>query len=138
MVFGALIEYACVGYTAKRIQLRKNRSVVLPQIISNYENKHFRFLAMQKLAEEKKAEALKQMNSLPQVELDLKRHGPDGYHGCRDARGMPQNSMPRQHPKQVGDCGILGNINYRILTAVRQQCQCVGTLWLNWLLLCLV
>ena len=25
MVFGALIEYACVGYTAKRIQLRKNR-----------------------------------------------------------------------------------------------------------------
>ena len=27
MVFGALIEYACVGYTAKRIQLRKNRSV---------------------------------------------------------------------------------------------------------------
>ena len=29
MVFGALIEYACVGYTAKRIQLRKNRSVVV-------------------------------------------------------------------------------------------------------------
>ena len=25
MVFGALIEYACVGYTDKRIQLRKNR-----------------------------------------------------------------------------------------------------------------
>merc|ERR1719282_985433 len=87
MVFGALIEYACVGYTAKRIQLRKNR-----------------FLAMQKLAEEKKAEALKQMNSMPQVELDLKRHGPDGYggHGCRDGRGLPQNTtMPRQHPKQA-------------------------------------
>ena len=59
---------------------------------------------MQKLAEEKKAEALKQMNSMPQVELDLKRHGPDGYggHGCRDGRGLPQNTtMPRQHPKQV-------------------------------------
>ena len=27
MVFGALIEYACVGYTDKRIQLRKNRSL---------------------------------------------------------------------------------------------------------------
>merc|ERR1719410_1706711 len=85
MVFGALIEYACVGYTAKRIQLRKNR-----------------FLAMQKLAEEKKAEALKHMNSMPQ-ELDLKRHGPDGYggggHGCRpDPRTA---SMPRQHPKQA-------------------------------------
>merc|ERR1719369_350138 len=87
MVFGALIEYACVGYTAKRIQLRKNR-----------------FLAVQKLAEEKKAEALKQMNSMPGVELDLKRHGPDGYHGCRDGRGVPQNpTMPRrdQHPKQA-------------------------------------
>ena len=90
MVFGALIEYACVGYTAKRIQLRKNR-----------------FLAVQKLAEEKKAEALKQMNSMPQ-ELDLKRHGPDGYgHGCRDGRGMPQSNsragMPNRdaHPKQV-------------------------------------
>ena len=89
MVFGALIEYACVGYTAKRIQLRKNR-----------------FLAVQKLAEEKQAEALKQMNSLPQ-ELDLKRHGPDGYgHGCRDGRGMPSSNsrgMVRDtHPKQVG------------------------------------
>ena len=90
MVFGALIEYACVGYTAKRIQLRKNR-----------------FLAVQKLAEEKKAEALKQMNSMPQ-ELDLKRHGPDGYgHGCRDGRGMPQSNSRAgmtnrdAHPKQV-------------------------------------
>ena len=61
---------------------------------------------MQKLAEEKKAEALKQMNSLPQVELDLKRHGPDSYHGCREPRGMSQNTnMPRQHPKQVGQVG---------------------------------
>ena len=33
MVFGALIEYACVGYTAKRIQLRKNRSLLAPSTI---------------------------------------------------------------------------------------------------------
>jgi hypothetical protein len=39
MVFGALIEYACVGYTDKRIQLRKNR-----------------FLAMQRMMEEKRVE----------------------------------------------------------------------------------
>ena len=61
-----------------------------------------RFLAMQKLAEEKKAEALKQMNSLPQVELDLKRHGPDGYHGhCREPRATTANNR-QHHPKQVG------------------------------------
>ena len=46
MVFGALIEYACVGYCDKRIQLRKNR-----------------FLAMQKMLEEKRQEALKQVNT---------------------------------------------------------------------------
>ena len=33
MVFGALIEYACVGYTAKRIQLRKNRSELIISLI---------------------------------------------------------------------------------------------------------
>ena len=44
MVFGALIEYACVGYTDKRIQLRKNR-----------------FLALQKMMEEKRQEMEKQM-----------------------------------------------------------------------------
>ena len=110
MVFGALIEYACVGYTAKRIQLRKNR-----------------FLAVQKLAEEKKAEALKQMNSMPQ-ELDLKRHGPDGYgHGCRDGRGMPQSNsragMPNRdaHPKQVRN--LFFNI-YLVL----QQCYILDSL----------
>lgn len=61
---------------------------------------------MQKLAEEKKAEALKQMNSMP----GLERHGPDGYHGnCRDGRdgrGLPPShtaTSTRQHPKQVGD-----------------------------------
>ena len=33
MVFGALIEYACVGYTAKRIQLRKNRCTLSSSIL---------------------------------------------------------------------------------------------------------
>jgi glycine receptor alpha-3 len=41
MVFASLIEYASVGYMAKRIQMRKNR-----------------FLAIQKMAEQKKNEAL--------------------------------------------------------------------------------
>ena len=33
MVFGALIEYACVGYTAKRIQLRKNRCTLSSSVL---------------------------------------------------------------------------------------------------------
>ena len=44
MVFGAMVEYACVGYTDKRIQLRKNR-----------------FEAMKKIMEEKRQEVAKQM-----------------------------------------------------------------------------
>jgi len=87
MVFGALIEYACVGYTAKRIQLRKNR-----------------FLAVQKLAEEKKEEALKQMNDMKAMELDLKQRHPENYHiqGCRDARGqVPPPPIRREYPRQA-------------------------------------
>merc|ERR1719427_1703033 len=45
MVFASLLEYASVGYMAKRIQMRKNS-----------------FLAIQKMAEQKKNEALKQMS----------------------------------------------------------------------------
>merc|ERR1719410_42101 len=44
MVFAAMVEYACVGYTDKRIQLRKNR-----------------YLAMKKIMEEKRQEVSKQM-----------------------------------------------------------------------------
>ena len=33
MVFGALIEYACVGYTDKRIQLHRNRFLAMQKII---------------------------------------------------------------------------------------------------------
>ena len=66
---------------------------------------------MQKLAEEKKAEALKAMGGMPQ-ELDLKRHGPDGYGHCRDGRSMPGNTtMPRQHPKQVGSPSFLASFS---------------------------
>merc|ERR1719242_1359018 len=46
MVFASLIEYASVGYMAKRIQMRKNR-----------------FLALQKMAEQKKNEALHASNA---------------------------------------------------------------------------
>merc|ERR1712142_245870 len=46
MVFASLIEYASVGYMAKRIQMRKNR-----------------FLAIQKMAEQKKNEALHSSNA---------------------------------------------------------------------------
>jgi len=46
MVFASLIEYASVGYMAKRIQMRKNR-----------------FLAIQKMAEQKKNEALHASNA---------------------------------------------------------------------------
>ena len=47
LVFGALIEYACVGNTAKRIKLRKNI-----------------FEAAKKAAEEKNAEVMKQMEDI--------------------------------------------------------------------------
>ena len=61
MVFGALIEYACVGYTDKRIQLRKNRFLPLKKIFSfsTWLISFSRFLALQKMVEEKKAEAEK-------------------------------------------------------------------------------
>ncbi|XP_071745406.1 gamma-aminobutyric acid receptor subunit beta isoform X5 [Lepeophtheirus salmonis] len=46
MVFASLLEYASVGYMAKRIQMRKNR-----------------FLALQKMAEQKKNEAMNASNA---------------------------------------------------------------------------
>jgi hypothetical protein len=102
MVFGALIEYACVGYTEKRIQLRKTR-----------------FQAAQKAAEEKRAEAAKQMNLKPSLELERGARSPGQplhqYHhrdnyvvqggGCRN--GGRAHSRPtfqtgrRDYPVQV-------------------------------------
>ena len=46
VVFFIFIEYASVGYMAKRIQMRKNR-----------------FLALQKMAEQKKNEAMQVIES---------------------------------------------------------------------------
>ena len=54
MVFGAMVEYACVGYTDKRIQLRKNR-----------------FEAMKKIMEEKRQEVAKQMEMQARVDLGI-------------------------------------------------------------------
>ena len=71
MVFGALIEYACVGYTDKRIQLRKNRflaNIFLSLALVSI----FRFLALQKMVEEKKAEAEKMnMKVAQEPSMDL-------------------------------------------------------------------
>ena len=56
-------EYASVGYMAKRIQMRKNR-----------------FLALQKMAEQKKNEAMKASNAA------LNNGGPD-------QRGIPKQTV---------------------------------------------
>ena len=36
MVFGALIEYACVGYTDKRIQLHRNRFLAMQRLLDQH------------------------------------------------------------------------------------------------------
>merc|ERR1719422_262404 len=36
MVFGALIEYACVGYTDKRIQLHRNRFIAMQRLLEQH------------------------------------------------------------------------------------------------------
>jgi len=58
MVFASLLEYASVGYMAKRIQMRKNR-----------------FLALQKMAEQKKNEAMNASNAA------MNDNGPPDHHG---------------------------------------------------------
>ena len=74
MVFGALIEYACVGYTDKRIQLRKNR-----------------FLALQKLMEEKKQEMEKQMELKSLEEQEVSNHNNySSYHSRRSSLRTPK------------------------------------------------
>ena len=81
MVFAALIEYACVGYTDKRIQLRKNR-----------------YNALKKIMEDKKQEVEKQM------ELQAVEHGEGGghqnggYHSRRNSGSRhPSKYEPRFH-----------------------------------------
>ena len=65
-----LTEYASVGYMAKRIQMRKNR-----------------FLALQKMAEQKKNEALAMGNTANAAMGD--GHGPPDHHG------MPKQTVSR-------------------------------------------
>ena len=63
------LEYATVGYMAKRIQMRKNR-----------------FLALQKMAEQKKNEA---MNASNAALTALGNGGPDGH-------GIPKQTVDLQ------------------------------------------
>ena len=80
MVFGAMVEYACVGYTDKRIQLRKNR-----------------FEAMKKIMEEKRQEVAKQMEMQA-----VSSHEPGGgapyYSGRPGGLRTPQNRQYKQVP----------------------------------------
>ena len=73
MVFGALIEYACVGYTDKRIQLRKNR-----------------FMAMQKMMEEKRLEVAKQME-LQAMESQEPLMSPNSFNGKSNGFRTPRS-----------------------------------------------
>merc|ERR1711997_624646 len=68
MVFGAMVEYACVGYTDKRIQLRKNR-----------------YLAMKKIMGEKRQEVTKHM------EMQAVNTGEGG--GSQNWHGGRQNGL---------------------------------------------
>ena len=94
MVFGAMVEYACVGYTDKRIQLRKNR-----------------FEAMKKVMEEKRQEVAKQM------EMQAVNNHETSYYTGRPGqpvRGPGQTPQSRQQYKQVCHANLeLGTKLYR-------------------------
>ena len=80
MVFGAMVEYACVGYTDKRIQLRKNR-----------------YLAMKKIMEEKRQEVSKQMEM--QAVNSNEAGGLNYYSGRQNGLRTPIQNRPQY--KQV-------------------------------------
>ena len=84
MVFGAMVEYACVGYTDKRIQLRKNR-----------------FEAMKKVMEEKRQEVAKQMEMQA---VNSANHEANYYTGRpgQAVRG-PQNRQYKQVYTRFGE-----------------------------------
>ena len=71
MIFSYFTEYASVGYMAKRIQMRKNR-----------------FLALQKMAEQKKNEAMNATNAA------MNDGGPPDHHG------MPKQTVRSDGPKK--------------------------------------
>ena len=81
MVFGAMVEYACVGYTDKRIQLRKNR-----------------YLAMKKIMEEKRQEVSKQMEM--QAVNSMEGGGGQTWQGGRQ-NGLRTPIQNRPQYKQV-------------------------------------
>lgn len=87
MVFGALIEYACVGYTDKRIQLRKNR-----------------FLAMQKMMEEKRLEMAKhrEMQLLEDPMMN-----PSVYNNGRILARTPRNDRYRETCVKLDTCCMM-------------------------------
>ena len=103
MVFAALIEYACVGYTDKRIQLRKNR-----------------FEAMKKVMEEKRQEVAKQMEM---QQANNHNHEASYYTGRpgQPVRG-PQNRNYKQVKYYIGLLGVLSLCSsmYLILHGARQ------------------
>ena len=90
MVFGAMVEYACVGYTDKRIQLRKNR-----------------FEAMKKLMEEKRLEMAKQMELQlvetrePVSHSSYNNGKPNGYRTPRSSRHHREVSSQMQDNKNA-------------------------------------
>ena len=89
MVFGAMVEYACVGYTDKRIQLRKNR----------YE-------AMKKVMEEKRQEVAKQMEMQAVNPQDAGGGMMNQNYGSGRPNGLrtPLQSRPQPQYKQVVCC----------------------------------
>ena len=95
MVFGAMVEYACVGYTDKRIQLRKNR-----------------FEAMKKVMEEKRQEVAKHMemqavNSGDSSAIMAQNYGSSRQNGLR----TPMQNRPQY--KQVNHpVPVVTNISY--------------------------
>ena len=100
MVFGALIEYACVGYTDKRIQLRKTR-----------------FLETQKKVEERKQIVALQMRMEPRSVRDQREfYFPQSSNGGSreallptsngDGRRIRETVLPRNHhARDVRDRG---------------------------------
>ena len=86
MVFAALIEYACVGYTDKRIQLRKNR-----------------YLALKNMMEEKKKEMEKQMElqAVESAEMGTHSNYP-GYHSRRNSASARNGKLePARFHREV-------------------------------------
>ena len=76
----SLAEYASVGYMAKRIQMRKNR-----------------FLALQKMAEQKKNEAMNATNAA------MNDGGPPDHHGIpKQTVSFKKHSLIPYSPLMIG------------------------------------